>query len=207
MTEILRSHPALLIIDMQNGFCHQEGCFGKLGMPVSNHLAIVATINKLRAASHAAKIPIIFTRLCYNEDYSDAGVQMEEQPQIRELRGLIRGTWDAEVLDDLAPDTSRGEIVINKTRNSAFFNTDLEDVLRSRGVNQLLCTGVASNVCVESTVRDGAARDYYCKTLSDATATLTMEDHNACMKDLVWFGGVAKADDVLWALKQQQDNA
>lgn len=130
---------------MQNGFCHQDGCFSKLGMPVSNHLAIVATINKLRAASHAAKIPVIFTRLCYNEDYSDAGVQLEEQPQIKELRGLIRGTWDADVLDELAPSTSRGEIVIDKTRNSAFFNTDLEDVLRSRGINQLLCTGVASS--------------------------------------------------------------
>ncbi|KAI7782928.1 Isochorismatase hydrolase [Diaporthe eres] len=205
MTEILKSHPALLIIDMQNGLCHQEGCFGKLEMPVSNHLAIVETINKLRAASHAAKIPVISTRLCYNEDYSDAGVQMEEQAQIKELRGLIRGTWDADVLDELAPDTTRGEIVINKNRNSAFFNTGLEDLLRSHGVNQLLCTRVGSNVCVESTVRDGAARDYYCKTLSNATATLTMEDHNACMKNLVWFGGVVTADDILWALKQRQE--
>lgn len=206
MTEVLKSHPALLIIDMQNGFCHPEGCFGKLGMPVSNHLAIVSTINKLRAASHAAKVPVIFTRLCYNQDYSDAGVQMEEQPQIKELRGLVRGTWDADVLDELAPDTARGEIVVDKTRNSAFFKTDLGDLLRSRGVNQLLCTGVGSNVCVESTVRDGAARDYYCKTISDATATLTMEDHNASMKNLVWFGGVASSDDILRALKQRQEN-
>lgn len=207
MAEILKSHPALLIIDMQNGFCHPEGCFSKLGMPVSNHLAIVETINKLRAASHAAKIPIIFTRLCYNEDYSDAGVQMEEQQQIKELRGFVRGTWDADVLDELAPDKARGEIVIDKTRNSAFFKTDLKEVLRSRGVNQLLCTGVASNVCVESTVRDGSALDFYCKTLSDATATLTMEDHNACIKNLVWFGGVASAEDVLQAFKQRQENA
>lgn len=207
MAEVLKSHPALLIIDMQNGFCHPAGCFGKLGMPVSNHLAIVPTINKLRAASHAAKIPVVFTRLCYNEDYSDAGVQMEEQPQVKELRGFVRGTWDADILDELAPDTTRGEVVIDKTRNSAFFKTDLEDVLRSRGVNQLLCTGVASNVCVESTVRDGVAMDYYCKTLSDATATLTMEDHNACMKNLVWFGGVVSADEVLRALEQRQENA
>lgn len=103
MTELLKSHPALLIIDMQNGFCHPEGCFGKLGMPLSNHLAIVPIINKLRAASHAASTPVIFTRLCYNENYSDAGVQMEELPQIKELRGLIRGTWDADVLDELTP--------------------------------------------------------------------------------------------------------
>lgn len=207
MAQVLKSHPALLIIDMQNGFCHPDGCFGKLGMPVSNHLAIVPAINKLRAASHAAKMPVIFTRLCYNEDYSDAGVQMEEQPQIKELRGFVRGTWDADVLDELAPDTTRGEVVIDKTRNSAFFKTDLGDVLRSRGVNQLLCTGVASNVCVESTVRDGVAMDYYCKTLSDATATLTMEDHNACMRNMVWFGGVVSADEVLRALEQRQENA
>lgn len=207
MAGLLKSHPALLIIDMQNGFCHPEGCFGKLGMPVSNHLAIVETINRLREASHAAKIPVIFTRLCYNEDYSDAGVQMEDLPQIKELRGLVRGTWDAEILDELVPDTNRGEIVVDKTRNSAFFKTDLEDMLRSRGVNQLLCTGVGSNVCVESTVRDGVSRDFYCKTLSDATAALTMEDHNASMKNLAWFGGVSSATDILRALKRGQNTA
>lgn len=206
MTELLKSRPALLIIDMQNGFCHPDGCFSKLGMASPNHLVIVDTINKLRAASHAAKIPVIFTRLCFNEDYSDAGVQMEEWPQIKELRGLVRGTWDVDVLDELAPDKAQGEIVIDKTRNSAFLKTDLEDLLRSRGVNQLLCTGVASNICVESTVRDGSQLDFYCKTLSDATATLTMEDHNATMKNLVWFGGVASAEDVLQALKERQEN-
>lgn len=206
MTDLLKSHPALLIIDMQNGFCHPEGCFAKLGMPVSDHLAIVPNINKLRAACHAAGVPVVFTRLCYNDDYSDAGVQLEELPKIRELRGLVRGTWDADVLDELTPDTARGEVVVDKTRNSAFFGTGLEDVLRVRGVNQLLCAGVASNVCVDSTVRDGAARDYYCKMLSDATATMAMEDHDACMKNMVWFGGVASADDVLQALKQRQEN-
>ncbi|KAH8780176.1 Isochorismatase-like protein [Diaporthe sp. PMI_573] len=150
-------------------------------MPVSNHLDIVETINKLRAASHAAKIPVIFTRLCYKEDYSDAGVQMEELPQVKEPRGFVSGTWDADVLDEVAPNTTQGEI--------------------------LLCTGVGSNVCVESTVRDGAARDFYCKTPSDATATLTMEDQNARMKNLAWFGGVTSADDVLRASKQRQENA
>lgn len=205
MADLLKSSPALLIIDMQNGFCHPEGCFGKLGLPVSNHLAIIPTINKLRAASHAAKIPIFFTRLCYLEDYSDAGVQMEDQPQIKELRGFVGGTWDADVLDDLAPDTNRGEIIINKTRNSAFFNTDLKDMLRDRGVNQLLCTGVGSNVCVESTVRDGVSHDFYCRTLSDATATLTIEDHQASMKNMLWFGGVTTAEEVLQALKQRQE--
>jgi ureidoacrylate peracid hydrolase len=204
MAELLKSNPALLIIDMQNGFCHPEGSFGKLGLPVSNHLNIVPTINKLRTASHAANIPIIFTRLCYNEDYSDAGVQMEEQPHIKAMKGFVRDTWDSAVLDDLAPDTSKGEIVINKTRNSALFNTNLKDILISRGINQLLCTGVGSNVCVESTVRDGVSHDFYVKTLSDATATLTIEDHHACMKNLTWFGGVTTAEEVLQALKQRE---
>jgi ureidoacrylate peracid hydrolase len=203
MPNILKSAPALLIIDMQNGFCHPNGCFGKLGLPVSNHLAIVPTINKLRAASHEANIPVIFTRICYREDYLDAGVQMEESPQIKELKGFIKDTWDSAILDDLVPDTNRGEIVIDKTRNSAFFKTDLLDLLRQRGIDQLLCTGVGSNVCVESTVRDGVSHDFYCKTISDATATLTMEDHLACMKNLTWFGGVTTAEEVLDALKER----
>jgi ureidoacrylate peracid hydrolase len=205
MPELLKSSPALIIIDMQNGFCHPDGCFGRLGLPVSNHLDIVPAINKIRNACHIAKVPVFYTRLCYREDYSDAGVQMEDQPQMKALKGFVRDTWDADILGDLTPDTSKGEIIIDKTRNSAFFNTNLKELLLSQGVNQLLCTGVGSNVCVESTVRDGVSHDFYCKTLSDATATLTMEDHNACMKNLVWFGGVTTVEEVLQALQKRQD--
>ncbi|KAJ4297436.1 hypothetical protein N0V90_005327 [Kalmusia sp. IMI 367209] len=166
---------------MQNGFCHPNGRFGKLGLSVANHLDIVSAINKLSTASHATKM--------------------------QKLKGFVRGTWDADVLDDLAPDTSKGDNMINKTRNSAFLSTGLKELLFSRGINQLLCTSVGSNVCVESTVRDGVSHDFYCKTLSDATATLTMEDYNACMKNLVWFSGVTTVEEVLRALKKRQNKA
>jgi ureidoacrylate peracid hydrolase len=191
---------------MQNGFCHPRGTFSKLGLPVSNHLAIIPTITRLRAACHSANIPVIYTQNAYHEDYSDAGVQLEDHPgpQVKSMKGFIRGTWDAAILSSLTPNTDQGEMIIDKTRNSAFFSTPLLSLLRSLGINQLLCTGVGSNVCVESTVRDAVAHDFHCKTISDATATLTVDDHEACMKNMVWFGGVVTAEEVLEALKQRQ---
>ncbi|MCJ1323614.1 hypothetical protein MMC10_000275 [Thelotrema lepadinum] len=201
----LKSKPALVIIDMQNGFCHPEGTFGKLGMPVTNHLNIVPTINKLRKQSHASNIPVFFTRLAFKEDYSDAGVQWEDQPQMREMRAFIKGTWDAQILDDLEPDANNtNEVVVDKARNTPFWHTDLDHQLRSRAINQLLFTGVGTNVCVESAVRDAITNDYYCRTISDATATLSMEEHEASLRNLNWFGGVATAEEVLAALRARE---
>ena len=195
----LKSKPALLIVDMQNGFCHTQGTFGTLGMPVANHLQIVPTINKIREACHAARVPVYFTRLGFSADFSDTGIQFEDFPQMKDLGAFVRGTWDAQILDDLAPDP-KTDIVVDKTRNTALWHTDFEHQLRELGINQLLVTGVGTNVCVESTVRDLVTNGFYCKTISDATATLSMEEHEASLKNLNWFGGVTTSEEVLDAL-------
>ena len=201
----LKSHPALVIVDMQNGFCHPNGTFGKLGMPVQNHLDIVPTINKLRSECHASSVPVFFTRMGFNDDHSDAGIQFEDHPQMKELGAFIRGSWDSDILDDLRPDPkSDHEIVIDKTRNTGFWHTNFESQLRARGINQLLLTGVGTNVCVESTARDAVTNGFYCRTISDGTATLTMEDHEASLKSLNWFGGSSSAEEVIEALRKRQ---
>ena len=124
---------------------------------------------------------------------------------MREMGAFKRGSWDADILEGLAPDPQNpNEIVIDKTRNTAFWHTTFERHLQDRGINQLLVTGVGTNVCVESTVRDAVTNNYYCRTISNATATLTTEDHEASLRNLNWFGGTAKADEILEALRARQ---
>lgn len=195
------SRPALLIVDMQNGFCHSDGSFGRLHLPVSRHMSIVPTINALRKWSHARKILVIYTRLEFSSDYIDSGLIMSSQHELKAMNAFVRGTWDAKIVDDLKPDDSGGEIVISKTRNTAFYDTDFEALLKARGIDLLLVTGVGTNVCVESTVRDAWTRGFRCLTVSDATATLSDEEHEASLKSLGWFGGTATAEEIMVAWK------
>lgn len=191
----LLQNSALMIIDMQNGFCHPDGSFSKLGLPTSRHMAIVPTIDALRTWCHSHKIPVIYTRLEFSADYSDSGLVMADQPQLRELNAFVRGTWDAAIIDELKPE--KGEFILAKTRNTAFYHTELEALLKEMKIEQLLITGVGTNVCVESTVRDAWTRGFRCLTISDATATLSDEDHEASLRNMGWFGGTTSSNDIL----------
>ncbi|KAG0651014.1 Ureidoacrylate amidohydrolase [Hyphodiscus hymeniophilus] len=198
----LDSAPALLVVDMQNGFCHNQGSFAKLGMQ-SDPTAIVPHINELRSAFRAAGIPVFFLRTAYKADYSDrrsrsAGDRLEK------LQGLIRGSWDVDILDELTPESD--EKIIDKTRNSGFFpGTALEDTLKERGVNHLILTGVGTDVCVESTARDAYQLDFAVTTVSDATGTCNEPDHLAALHALRMFGGTASTADVIEALPNLRD--
>jgi ureidoacrylate peracid hydrolase len=191
----LLHNSALVIVDMQNGFCHPDGSFSKLTLPVSRHTAIVPAISLLRAWSHSRNIPVIFTRLEFDADYSDSGLVMADQPQLRKLSAFVRGTWDAAIVDELKP--REGEYILSKTRNTAFYETELEALLEKLGIEQLLVTGVGTNVCVESTVRDAWTRGFRCLTVSDATATLSDEDHQASLRSMGWFGGTVSTGEII----------
>ena len=190
----LISHPSLFIIDMQNGFCHPNGTFSKIGMPTSRLLDVVPAISRLRALCHAHDIPVFYTAGSLNADYSDAGIQIDDYPAVRDLKGFVRGTWDAQILDDLQP--ASNETVIAKTRNSAFWGTRLDAILRERGIDQLIVAGVATNVCVESTVRDAWTYGFRAVTVSDATGALTHEEQMASMTNLRHFGGSISIEEL-----------
>ena len=197
----LNDSPALLIIDMQNGFCHKNGTFAKLGLDVTPLQDVAPMIDRLRSVCRKNKIPIYYTRIGRSADNSDGGLVFSKP--ILDLEGFIRGTWDNEIVDELKP--SSEDIVLDKTRNSAFIRTDFADRLRSSNINHLIATGVGTNVCVESTVRDAWQNDFAVVTVSDATATLSEAEHNATLKNLQWFGGTAtvkEIEEVLQQLKQ-----
>lgn len=194
----LDSAPALVVIDMQNGFCHKQGSFAKMGMQ-SDPTAIVPHINQLRSAFRAANIPVFFVRTGYNATYSDRRPH-DRGDRVEQLGGLLKGSWDAEMIDELTPGPH--EEIVNKTRNSAFLGTcSLEKILKERGVNHLILTGVGTDVCVESTARDAYQMDYRVTTVSDATGTCTEADHLAALHALRLFGGTASTAEVIKAIQ------
>lgn len=138
-------------------------------------------INRLRAFCHDRKIPVSHTRTGFNEEYSDSGIQLEANPAIKDLRGFVRGTWDTAIVDELTP--RDGETIVDKTRNTAFHGTGFADLLKARGINHLIVTGVGTNVCVESTARDAYTLDFHVVTVRDATATVMGDDiHEASLQ-------------------------
>ena len=194
----LDSAPALLVVDMQNGFCHKQGSFAKLDSQ-SDPTAIVPRINQLRSAFRAAHIPVFFLTTGYNADYSDRRGR-DRGDRLEQLQGLIRGSWDADILDELTPDPD--EKVVDKTRNSGFFRTSLENTLKEHGVNHLILTGVGTDVCVETTARDAYQMDFAVTTVSDATGTCNEPDHLAALHALRMFGGTASTAEVIEALQK-----
>lgn len=197
----LDSAPALVVVDMQNGFCHKQGSFAKMGNQ-TDPTAVVPHINELRSAFRAADIPVFFLRTAYNADYSDRRGR-DRRDRLTKLQGLIRGSWDADILDELTPEP--GETVVDKTRNSGFFKTSLEDTLKERGVNHLIMTGVGTDVCVETTARDAYQLDFAVTTVSDAAGACNMPDHLAALHALRYFGGTASTAEVIEALEKLHD--
>jgi ureidoacrylate peracid hydrolase len=128
-------------------------------------------------------------------------------PDGSESRILVRDTWNTEILDELTPEP--GDQIVSKTRYSAFFGTELHDVLQALGTTHLLVTGCTTSICVESTIRDAMFRDYSCIVLEDCTAEpigadLARTNHEATLLVIErLFGWVSSADAVVDALARQ----
>jgi ureidoacrylate peracid hydrolase len=170
---------ALIIVDMQNAYASPGGYLDLAGFDISGAAPAIEKIREAADAARAAGMPVIFFQNGWDPDYVEAGgpgspnwhkshalKTMRRRP---ELQGklLARGGWDYELVQALPPQP--GDIVVEKPRYSAFFNTNLDSLLRARGIRSLVFTGIATNVCVESTLRDGFFLEYFGVVLHDAT--------------------------------------
>ncbi len=200
---------ALLVIDMQNGFCHPDGSFGELGLDVSMCTAAIEGCAELVDAARAAGVPVIFTRYVYRSDYRDGGVLVHDlMPALAEARSLAAGSWDAELVDELRP--REDDFVVDKNRYSAFYGTGLEPILTSLGVRRLVICGVTTNMCVETTARDASQRDYHTFVVSDATGELDRARHESALATLGFgFGRVVSRAEVAeaWSSSTQDGRA
>jgi ureidoacrylate peracid hydrolase len=172
-----------LVIDMQNAFCDPAGSLVRLGRTlegVDEAARHIATAVDLARHHH---VPVIYTRHGFSPDYRDAGpAQRRLATGLSELAGLVRGTWDAEIIPALQPHA--GDTIVDKTRFDAFLDTPLLAILRDMGVEQLVMTGVVTNACVESTVRGAVMRDFEVTVLADCCAGLTQRLHEISLEVL-----------------------
>lgn len=170
---------ALIVVDMQNAYASQGGYLDLAGFDVSATQPVIARIHQAVTAARAAGMQIIWFQNGWDNQYVEAGDAgspnfhksnaLKTMRQRPELHGtlLAKGGWDYALVDELVPQA--GDIVLPKPRYSGFFNTPLDSMLRSRGIRHLVFTGIATNVCVESTLRDGFFLEYFGVVLADAT--------------------------------------
>lgn len=170
---------ALIVVDMQNAYASPGGYLDIVGFDISGAAPAIENIKMAIEAARTAGMLVVFFQNGWDPDYKEAGgpgspnwhksnalKTMRAQP---ELHGklLAKGGWDYALVDALRPRPE--DIVLPKPRYSAFFNTALDSMLRARGICTLVFTGIATNVCVESTLRDGFFLEYFGVVLDDAT--------------------------------------
>lgn len=156
---------ALIVVDMQNGFLRPDGFFALGGLDWRRCAATIEPIRRVIAAAREKLIPIVFTRYTLKSDYSDAGLLAEWRPRLKTVGAMVRGTRDWEICEELAPRPS--DIIVDRTRYSAFHATTLKETLVEKGVTLVVVTGVTTNMCVESTVRDAFTHDFKVVVLED----------------------------------------
>jgi ureidoacrylate peracid hydrolase len=170
---------ALIVVDMQNGFLKPGGYFDNVGYDLGHAATTIASVCRAVALARRAGIQVVYIQSGFDARHlcvggptapvwhkSEAQVLMHTRP---ELAGnlITDGTWDYELVDDLVP--APDEPVIRKSRYSAFAGTSLDQYLRARRMKNLVFAGVATNVCVESTLRDAYHHEFFCLLLEDAT--------------------------------------
>jgi len=174
---------ALVVVDMQNGFCHPEGSFPGVGLGLDGVDAAVRTAAIAVKQARAAGVPVIFTRHLYRLGRADEGPALiRDSPALALVNGLAAGSWDADVIDDLecGPD----DLKVDKVRFDAFQWTSLEPLLRGLAASRLMICGVVTNLCVETTVRSAFMRDIPVTLIEDACAAKTRRLHELSIEVL-----------------------
>ena len=195
-------HSAVLIVDVQNDFCAEGGALHREGRDLSLVQAMVPRLARFLEAARAARVPLVWIRNVYNTDANWYLSEVWLEQAMRRRKGNYvenpvcqPGAWNGDFYHVRPrPD----EVIVTKHRYGAFESTDLDLTLRSRGIRAVIMTGVATNVCVETTARQAFLRDYYVVFTSDCTATYTRAEHEATLHNIdLFFGQVAVSDEIV----------
>lgn len=211
---------AVIVVDMQNDFGSEGGMFARAGIDISSIRMTIAPTAEVLAAARRAGMTIVYLKMEFRPDLSDAGGP-DSPNWLKQLlfhvgdavvapdgspgRILIRDTWNTAIVAELTPEP--GDIVVPKHRYSGFYGTDLDMILKSRAITHIVFTGCTTSVCVESTLRDAMYRDYRCLLLEDCTAEpighdLPRSNHDATLlvTELL-LGWVSDSTELLRALQ------
>ena len=192
---------ALLVLHYQNGLVRHDGVFAFSGTAdqVEKHGCLAKTAAVL-SAGRSAGIPVIYVNIEFRPGFPE--LKKPTYPlieSIQERNAFIRGSWDAAVPEELAPEEA--DIVVINFDSSAFSHTDLDGILRAKGVRQLFLAGIATNWVVESTTRYGAELGYDVTVLEDCCQGFSDELHDfAIEKTLPYYATIMKSADFVAAL-------
>ena len=201
----LKNHeinPALLVIDMQNGFVSRGGSYDLMGLNISKYSDVVPSLKQLIGFCRKVKIPIFYSQAVREESGIDLLTRSHRiLPKSREERIkrrpiCIRGSWDAEIVEELKPNFD--DHVVIKRRDSVFQDTEVEVWLRSLGIDSIIFAGIDTSICVESSLRDAFNHGYDIILISDATASNNLNHYNSTLDNIRnYYGLVMNLDEFI----------
>ncbi len=181
--KVAPAHTAVLVIDLQHDFVSPDGGLARLGVDLTDVQAIVPRVASLLDEARAAGATVIFVCHVNSDDTSSGPIREKRQDLGRERVPVCwQGTPGVEV--DRGLSVLAGDLVLRKHRFSAFLNTPLDSMLRAHGIQTLVLMGMSTNVCVDSTARDGFMRDYYVVIPQDCVASSRPELHRPALETL-----------------------
>jgi len=194
------SNTVLAVVDMQNDFIHPQGVLARQGLLFDDFEGFVKRVATLMGRCRSKGLPVVATRHIIHQNPQGqavgGGLWVEMRPFL-ETEGFRQGSWGAEIIDGLP----RPDYIIDKTRFSGFFETNMECLLRGLRAETIIFSGVATNVCVESIIRDAFFRDFRIIIIEDCMSAYTQEAHEASLKTLRFLGTVISLDKFMEVFK------
>lgn len=192
---------ALLLIDLQVGFCGDGGHISRLGRDVTVFAPVLASAGRLAAAARSVGMPVILTTMAFAPDYGNGGLTISDlRPNLKTRNALRADLPDRDIMPELDPQPS--DIILEKQRYSALIKTNLADLLAKRGIEGVVVGGVTTSMCVESTVRDLAMHDWKVFIVPEACGDMKPDFHDRAMELFkLAFGRVVPEADMITAIE------
>jgi ureidoacrylate peracid hydrolase len=187
-------NPALLVVDVQNGFVSKSGSYDLLGMDTSKYRQVIPKIKVLLDLCRDNSIPVFYTQAVRESSGIDLLTRTHKiLPKSREERIkkkpiCVRGTWDADIVEEVAP--KPGDHIVTKRRDSAFHDTEIKVWLSSLGIDTLIFSGIDTSICVETSLRDAFNLGYDVVLISDATVSSNKKHYESTIDNIKDYYGL-----------------
>jgi ureidoacrylate peracid hydrolase len=200
----------LIVVDMQNGFVSNGGSYDRLGMNIENYQKVIPKIKELIDFCRKENIPIFYTEAIREPSGIDLLLHVhkilprtrEERLQNKNIPICVRGTWDAQTIDEIKPSKEEDHIIL-KRRDSAFQDTELRMWLNTLKINTLIFCGIDTSICVETSLRDGFNIGYDVILISDATASGINKHYDTTIERIRdYYGIVTDLNDLQKMIKK-----
>lgn len=192
------SRTALIVIDIQKGFCDPESRMEKSGVGTENQRRIIPDVLKLVDLAHGWDMPVLWSQqIHFPNDVTRKRRSIPSHQDKQSWTPCLRGTWEVDFMPEAEAAFGPDDLVVEKHRASVFFETTLDTKLRMLGIEQVIISGCNTEFCVETTIRDAYYRDYDVIVVSDCVASPRLQFHEDTLaKVRTYFGEVVTLADL-----------